>query len=132
MVAGVTWLTQAQELGDAVLALTAIQAGLGLALINLCRHLGRGRNNERDMSTRQGSLGALSVDTGKGGLQYVSWGHQGMVVTTAHWDGAPGLSGSLALLTIAFGGVAPDARQAADAGMVVLTERVAQLTLVFC
>lgn len=61
----------------------------------------------------------------------MSWGHQAMVVTTAHWDGAPGLSRSPALLTIAFGGVAPDAWQTADAGVVVLTEGVAQLTLVF-
>lgn len=37
VVAGITWLTQAQELGNAVLALATVQAGLGQALINLCR-----------------------------------------------------------------------------------------------
>lgn len=41
VVAGITWLTQAQELGNAVLALATVQAGLGQALINLCGHLGR-------------------------------------------------------------------------------------------
>lgn len=35
MVAGVTWLTQAQERRDTILALATIQAGLGLALVDL-------------------------------------------------------------------------------------------------
>lgn len=61
----------------------------------------------------------------------MSWGHRAMAVTAAHRDGTPGLSHSPALLTIALGGVAPDTWQAADAGVVVLTEGVAQLTLVF-
>lgn len=42
VVAHVSWLTHAQELSDAVLALTAIQARLGAALVDLCKHLGRG------------------------------------------------------------------------------------------
>lgn len=61
----------------------------------------------------------------------MSWGHQAMVVTMAHRDCALGLSHCSVLLTIAFGGVTPDAWQAADTGVVVLTEGVAQLTLVF-
>lgn len=54
-----------------------------------------------------------------------------MLVTTAHQDGVSGLVHSPALLTITFRGVAPDTRQTADTGMVVLAEDVAQLTLVF-
>lgn len=90
----------------------------------------QGERHEHQAGGR-GPQWALSVDTGRGGLEDMSWGHQAMVVTTAHWDGAPGLSCSLALLTIALRGVTPDAWQAADTGVVVLTEGVAQLTLVF-
>lgn len=42
VVAHVSWLTHTQELSDAVLALTAVQARLGAALVDLCKHLGRG------------------------------------------------------------------------------------------
>lgn len=79
------------------------------------------------MSTGQGSQGDSSRQ-----LEYISWGHQTMVMTTGHGrDGVPGLAHSPALLTIAFGGVAPDTWHTADTGMVVLAEDVAQLTLVF-
>lgn len=41
--ARVSWLTHTQELGDAIFALAAVQAGLRPALINLCKSLGRGK-----------------------------------------------------------------------------------------
>lgn len=77
------------------------------------------------MSTGQGSQGE-----GRGKLEYRSWGHQIMGVTSGHWDGVPGLAPSPALLTITLGGVAPDTWHTAHTGMVVLAEDVAQLTLV--
>lgn len=52
-------------------------------------------------------------------------------VTKPHWEGTPGLSRYPAQLTIAFRRVGPDAWQAADTRVVMLTEAVAQLTLVF-
>lgn len=57
VVASVTRLTEAQELSNAVLASATIQAGLGPALVDLCRHLGRGEARQEVLAPSRGPPG---------------------------------------------------------------------------
>lgn len=66
VVASVTRLTEAQELSNAVFASATIQAGLGLALVNLCRHLGRGEARQEVLAPSRGPPGHSTHGHGQG------------------------------------------------------------------